>query len=114
MVNIFEDYIYNVNYDIYDVLSTYQTVFDILNINICDYADSFSQYSWEDPDELQCIFKCILLSEAQENGIIPDDVDIESCFDVDCEFAIHSSRVENYKQVVADFKDWCGIELDTF
>lgn len=108
MTNIFEDYIMMLNYDIYDVLFTYERLFNELNIDIGNYEDNF--YIWDDPIILQENCKKILLYKAQEEGIIPEETDIYNCFSVDNEFAIYS-EVEDYEQIVKDFYNWCGIEL---
>lgn len=107
-MNIFESWVNLVDYDIYDVLSTYEHLFNELDINISDYEDDF--YEWTNVETLQENLKKILLYKAQEEGIIPDELDISDCFSVDHEFAIYS-EVENYEQIVKDFEDWCRIEL---
>lgn len=108
-MNIFESWVNIVNYDIYDVLSTYERLFNELDIDISDYKDDF--YEWTDAEILQDNCKKILLYEAQEEGIIPDEIDIFDCFSVDYEFAINS-EVEDYEKIVKDFEDWCGIKLN--
>lgn len=110
-MNIFEDYISIFNYNTYDILATYENLFTRLGIRIADFDDNFRSWDW-DEDNLQETLKKILLYSAQEEGIIPDDVDIDD-FKVNDEFSI-STTIDNYKQIIKDFEDWCGIELDTF
>lgn len=107
-MNIFEQYVNIIDYDIYDVLSTYEHLFNQLGINISDYEDDF--YVWDDAETLQENCKKILLYEAQKEGIIPDEIDISDYFSVDHEFAIYS-EVEDCEGIVKDFEDWCGILL---
>lgn len=110
-MNIFEDYLNIVDYNLYDVLSTYEIIFNKLNINICKYEDDFS--NWDNPEHLQEILKRILLYEAMEEGIISDELDTYEDFDLEDEFAI-SKNVEDYEQIIEDFYNWCGIKLNIF
>lgn len=111
MRNIYEDYLSILDYDIYETLSTYESLFRELEIDICDYEDYFRFDDWNDAENLQETLKKILLYKAQEEGIIPDDVDIDDGFSLYKNFAIISSEAEDAKKVVADFEDWCGIKM---
>lgn len=108
-MNIFEDYLEIVDYQAYNILSTYEHLFNNLGICISKYEDEFGY--WDVPDNLQENLKKILLYGAQEEGIIPEEVDVENCFNVSEDFAIYSNT-ENYKQIIKDFEDWCEIELN--
>ena len=98
-----------------DILSLYGNLFERLGIHIDDYEDECNWTDWDDEDNLQAIFKKILLKEAQDNGIIPDFIDIDEQFNIDGDFAIYkSSKDDNQliQDIVTDFKDWTGIELN--
>lgn len=120
MVNdIFETFItLEHGIEVADVLSIYGNLFEKLHIHIDDYEDDFTYVSFDDEDDLQNIFKKILLKEAQNNGIIPENWDIEERFELDGDFAIINNDpedrddIKDIQDIVVDFKDWTGIELD--
>lgn len=114
-MNIFADWIeITLGYDFVDVLETYEPLFNRLDICIADYQDNFQSYDWDDPETLQTTLKKIILCKAQENGVIPDNWNIDESFEVDDCFCIiigDKDEDEVYK-VQKDFDEWCNIELE--
>lgn len=103
---------------IVDILSLYGNLFERLHIYLDEYEEDFQQIILSDEDKLQTTLKKILLKEAQNNGIIPEFWDIDERFELDGEFAIRNNDpedqddIKDVQDVVTDFKDWTGIELD--
>lgn len=97
-----------------DLISVYGDLFEKLHIHLCDYEEDFAWQDWDDEDDLQAKFKRILLKEAQDNDIIPEDWDIEESFNFYNDFSIVGGYDDRdvIINVVTDFKDWTGIELD--
>lgn len=112
-MNIFRDFVeINFDYDIVDVLDTYESLFERLYIDLGSYEDEIRN-PW-DGNDLQETFKLILLNEAQNNGIIPETWDIYQNFDVEESFAIvnyDDFDEEEINKVIEDFEDWCGLKL---
>lgn len=114
-MGLFQDFVEeNFGYNIVDVLETYESLFKELLVDTSKHSDLLNVY---DADELQCNLKSILLFQAQEDGIIPDDWDIDDWFDVDECFSIcvpdevTEEQNEQIMKVVDAFEDWCGIHL---
>lgn len=107
-MNIFRDYLEaTVSYNVVELLETYDDLFDRLGIDIS------SEYLSDDAFLLQEQLKTILVKTAQDEGIIPEDWDIEECFNLNRKFAIYSDIApkEDLQKVIKDFEDWCGIQL---
>lgn len=100
--------------DIADVISIYGNLFERLHINVDEYEEQLSSCDFSDVEELSTLFKRILIEEAKNNNIIPEEWDIEEYFSLYEDFSIICSDVDNLEeieQVAQDFKDWTGIEI---
>lgn len=108
-MNIYRDYIEATNYDILDVLETYEDIINELEIDIS------TEYLDDNAIVLQEQLKTIIVKKAQDEEIIPENWDIDECFNLDRRFAIifnpEIMTEDEMFRVVSDFKDWCGIDL---
>lgn len=111
-MSIFRDFVEaNFDYNIIDVLDTYEDLFDRLGIDISD--NDLVRNPW-DGDDLQQNLKIILMTAAQQEGIIPEHWDLDiHCDDEDVFTLINfeDDEMEEVYKVIEDFKNWCGIEL---
>lgn len=92
-----------------------ENLFERLYINVDEYEEQLSSCDFSDVEELSTLFKQILIEEAKYNDIIPKEWDIEEYFNLYEDFSIICSDVDNLEkieQVVQNFKDWTGIEID--
>lgn len=111
-MNIFRDFVEaNFDYDIIDVLDTYENLFAKLGIDISD--NDLVRNPW-DGEYLQSSMKIILMTAAQQEGIIPETWDLDYHCDEDDPFILvnfDEDEMEKVHNAVEDFKDWCGIKL---
>lgn len=111
-MSIFRDFVeVQLGEDCVRLLESYESLFNKLNIDLSEHPDVALANNYY---ELNESLRWVILIEAQDNNIIPNNWIIWDMFNPEDPFDLCNSNnidEEELKEVVKKFEDWCGFNL---
>lgn len=111
-MNIFRDFVEaQLGENCVELLESYESLFNKLNIDLSDYPDVALSNNYY---ELNESLRWVILIEAQDINIIPDNWVIWDMFNYEDPFNLCNSNnidEEEIKEIVKKFEDWCGLNI---